>query len=564
MDTPYQELHDLYVTRPTPLDSVEELFRDLGNPLDNDKNYLYSIDKLDVKYRWVLQEFLIKAASSPPDHPYLQAIKNAANQVLEYTLRLHNAFVERLAHISLCYERDPRRPYEYHFFWTCKWVYQGRRIEKLMSPGKRAHRSEDEITGGSNNERDNNMNAETRIVDEKNGKGGDHDGPDNQNKDDNSADSNDTTPTSNPNKPPTLPTGQCARCGASEASLICTDLDLPVHTPLCLRRVQLSKVSLVLCKFMSVVESLATTFVVNSSWEESDMIMLKERIPYLEAMCGKYIMHRFPNSLPSQSIGSGTVFEDQYAREVIYLVRPLKEFILDELCQDFKIVTVLVKNASSSVCYQYDHSIRKSNMMDPHYVLRLTLLGGEKFALDLAAKRFGWGNYLMPWDVFENERIWKIVDTTRTAPTDFRDPSVPAAYSVSIHKEMLGDLIDETQIYMGIATSGESFLDVLTRISKVEYRIWEAGYIEALMKYCVEVAELRLAECRGYMYLNPDCGLQITTHRKDHVALADVWLSEEEAADLKDEREEALNAIWRDRINLCRVNFKCAPLWTGE
>ncbi|KAI1478159.1 hypothetical protein F4774DRAFT_426890 [Daldinia eschscholtzii] len=588
MDALYREFQKLYVTKTTSLDLVEELFRDLGNPLSNDKLSLCEIDELDSKYRRVLQSFLDRAASSsPPDHPYFQEIKTAARQVLECNYSLHHAFVERLAHIAVRHKRDPLRPYEHYFFWICNWVYQGRKVEKLALSHRRADQSGDKTGQDDNNKRDNNTNA-GRIADGKdlrdknadgnNGKSGDHDGPDSKDNDDNSLDTEQTTQAPDVSNPPESPTEYCANCGAPDASLVCRGCtfkmssrsimrtvycspdcqaaDLPFHGPMCLRRLQLVKSVLFMRTFMYVMIGRASTFMLKACWEEGDVTMLKEGIPYRAAMQGEYMMRPFRCSDFPQKDKASMVQEDEFAREMIYLVGHLKEFVFDELCLDFKIFTVLVKNANQTICRQYDHNIRKSNMMQPHYVFQATLPGGEKFAVDLSPARYGWKELVLPWDEYVTERIWRVVDTTRTAAIDFREPFVPAAYSVILHKEVLDDIIDHAHLFMETVDSGLSPLEVLTGVTKDEFRYWDSDHYENAHDYCRNMGEIRKIDSRGYMYLNPDCELQITTRQEDHDALANVWLSEEEARGLRNESDETLKAIWRDRIHICRIRFK--------
>ncbi|KAF3055073.1 hypothetical protein GL218_07581 [Daldinia childiae] len=259
------------------------------------------------------------------------------------------------------------------------------------------------------------------------------------------------------------------------------------------------------------------------------------------------------------------VQSDQYVREMMYLIGPLKVLFLDDLCQDFKIVTILVKNADRPLCRKFENGIEKSSMMDPHSVLRLTLPSGEIFAVDLAAGRFGWVEKIMHWSRFERERIWKIIEVTRTIPQDFRDPYIPAAQSILIHKEILADLVGHInfRVHFGMDRLSTT-LDIITRVGTEDFFDWQVGLLEGAIDLCEEMFAIRLGNYRGYMYLTPEFDLCVTAERSDYDAMQSAWMPEEEVIRLEGKSEESLKEVWKARLEESRVRFKRATLQIEE
>ncbi|KAI1654828.1 hypothetical protein F4813DRAFT_392340 [Daldinia decipiens] len=578
MDVLCRKLYDCNINF-TPSNSIEELFRNLGDPLDNDKNCYSSIDELDTKYRRVLQDFLKKAASSPPNHPYISTFITVAHQVLACNHGIHVAFVERLAHMVVHTGTYYPGPYEQDFFSACKWIYQGRKIQDLAALNMEADHSGDKNGRGDNDGTDNSSIADGRsdfrrvanrssnyneIAEGKRDNGGDttsivsnsrsdnfpdDNGSDGNDRGDNDRSSNDRldiyeaslVPNSynsynshNSHNSPASPTRQCARCGISNLFLTCGNCLLKRGAQITMSTVYCSQ----RCQELDwPVHKL-------SCWEERGMTMLKEHKPYILAMLGCYMTRPFPFGGFSTEQHARMVQSDQYVREMMYLIGPLKAFFLDDLCQDFKIVTILAKNADRPLCRKSENNIEKSSMMDPHSVLRLTLPSGEKFAVDLAAGRFGWVEKMMHWNRFEEERIWKIIEITCTIPLDFRDPYIPAAQSILIHKEILADLMGHINFRIHFGTDRWSTtLDILTRVDTEEFSDWQSDLLERAIDLCEETFTIRLSNHRGYMYLTPEFDLCVTAEGADYDAIQSAWMTEEEVIRLEGEREELLKGV---------------------
>ncbi|KAI2780974.1 hypothetical protein F4815DRAFT_499030 [Daldinia loculata] len=591
MDVLCRKLYDCNISL-NPSNSIEELFRNLGDPLDNDKNCSSNIDELDAKYRRVLQDFLKKAASSPPNHPYFSTFIAVAHQVLACNHSLHVAFVERLAHMVIHTGTYYPGPYERDFFSACKWIYQGRKIQELAALNTEADHSGDKNGRDDNDGTENSSNGRSDNFPDSNGSD-DNDRGNNDRSNNDRHDIYEASPVPNSynsynsHNSPASPTRQCARCGALKLFLTCGDcllkrgsqitmstvycsrrcqeLDWPAHKPVCVNRKQLMRAVSFMDSLFRIMEAKATTLLLKSCWEERGMTMLKEHKPYLLAMLGSYMTRPFPFDGFSTERHAIMVQSDQYVREMMYLIGPLKALFLDDLCQDFKIVTILVKNADRPLCRKLEHDIEKSSMMDPHSVLRLTLPSGEKFAVDLAAGRFGWDEKMMHWNRFEDERIWKIVEITRTIPLDFRDPYIPAAQSILIHKEILADLVGHINFRMHFGRDRSSTtLDIITRVDTEEFFDWQLDLLERAIDLCEEMFTIRLDNHRGYMYLTPEFDLCVTAERSDYDAIQGVWMPEEEIIRLEGESEESLKKIWKARLEEFRIRFKRAAIQIEE
>ncbi|KAI8960443.1 hypothetical protein F5Y11DRAFT_367411 [Daldinia sp. FL1419] len=470
---------------------IEQMFIDLGNPIENDKNCHNNTDELDAKYRRVLQHFLAQTASSPVFNTRSLILQAAVSQVLKCNHSLHVAFVNRLARMEMFLPLRPSHSYEYYFFWACQWICEGR---KLGQPAQSRQPTEQ---GRYRNGRN--------YINRGNANQINHDKAANDDKSD----------------------------------IIC-----------------LIRIVSLIDAFLASMENKATSLKLKSCREVDGIIMLEEYPLYMSAMGGEYVTQKFPFDSFREERHAVATRTDQYASELKYLIGPLERYFLDALCKDFEIVTILVKNARLPLFRIYEHGITKSNMMEPHYILRLTLRSGKKLAVDLAGGRYGWDDKVMGWDRYERERVWKVIDTTNMIPADFRQSFIPAAQSVIIHKRMLEDMIIHIDYFIHMDQGTASTLKIIKDVDAEEWNDWQKGIVDEAADHMGYTLKSYQLSRHGFLYPTPEFNVFVTVEPLQYVAMSHVWLEDDYDSWIQDESKDRLKDIWNARLEDACVRFK--------
>lgn len=80
--------------------------------------------------------------------------------------------------------------------------------------------------------------------------------------------------------------------------------------------------------------------------------------------------------------------------------------LLTDLVSKVEVVSILVKNCGRPIIRVGPNNARTSSALRAHPVLRVTLIGGEAYAVDLAGFRFGWHELVMRWKHYAQHRVY--------------------------------------------------------------------------------------------------------------------------------------------------------------
>ncbi|XXG95667.1 hypothetical protein Hte_001936 [Hypoxylon texense] len=410
---------------PNTLDAVELLFVRLGNPCTTLLYTTIDLYASDSEYHQALRAFMYQTEeSNEEDHPDIPFLRGHISDVLrcfnEHGLRI--AFIERLAPLLWGDEQPHWGSYQRHYLSLCRWIFQGRQVDKLSSD-RTSVRNAPQPTPADH----------YRYL------------------------------------PKELTASQaCAQCGKSSARLscgrclvlhgshvtICTTYcddkcrlrHWLTHKPTCDDRVRLIRsVAFMKAVFTTIMEELTML----TPWgcaERNGMTILEESFRTLDFLRGDPLLHKFPHDQLQTERHATMALQGEYAPylRVNVMLLPLLLWLWSDMHHSVQEVPVLVKNVDRPLLKigWTESGHFRSNVLRPHRVLQVSLLSGEVFAVDLAAGQFGWAESLMYWGHFVRHRVFDFTNFDprgEMARYPLYDPNTAAGH---FHKSLMVQIFD--------------------------------------------------------------------------------------------------------------------------
>ncbi|KAI1411110.1 hypothetical protein F5Y13DRAFT_191697 [Hypoxylon sp. FL1857] len=526
------------------VDSVERLFQDLvlEHPFFDDRaGYRPDTDR---KYRQALQRFLDQTADTTETNPDIPLLRDVASQVLTLHEGLRVPFIEGLADLSLGSPVAHWGRRQGDFLACSRWIMQGRKEdrypERLLPEGVTNRRA---VPQGLRQDFDNMPNKLTML-------------------------------------------SKCSRCRDKEVTLVCGGChvqyddkhytisrgycsrrcqaeDWPHHRETCKAILQLDRTVTIMQTVLILTEDEASCFSPIMVHERNNVTIIREESPLLEAMQGKFFIHRFPRNRLSGKRQVMMASSNQFARDIVSQIQPLKVWLWsDLLCKEILEVTILVKNVDHPILRSTPDGKKKSTMLEPHTVFRIVLHNGEEYAVDLAGGRYGWEEAIMRWDDYYIRRVWRIISEvpSRNRPPDYTTlpplNTIPVAVS-ELHGIIIKWMVSRLRPLSSINSTPAGILETLaTRNNRWWHETMDAVK-DFLRRECSTIVWVLTGLSKsGWMYADANSEPRITLNAADYEKLRDVWVPRDEALTFDTTDTERLQRIWSQRLTIHGIQFK--------
>ncbi|OTB19894.1 hypothetical protein K445DRAFT_7912 [Daldinia sp. EC12] len=500
--------------------SIEHLFNSLPLPTTNDT---YQNLEQDSKYKKALEVFL-EEETGPADHDdECRQLKSIATKVLNsnnpHGIRV--AFIEGLVPIIIEMSKYDAKSAKLRYFAHAKWILQGRKNEDAYEDGDVSSADSDEdrdveyshlpksITTQKNCAYCNRKGRQFSCIQ------------------------------------CVQYTGERETTGTGYCRKLCEVLDREDHKAVCIARYRFWRGARFMKTILMVMENQQTTLSLESSYEQGGMIFLEEKPRYYEAMQGGRVVHRCT---------WGDEVETEHVKEGLF--------------ENIEQYTILVKNAYRPIVRKTPNGDFESNMLRPHTVFCVTLVSGEKYAVDYAGGRYGWNECVMRWEHFAKHRLHRVIRTSFPGDRE-RDPAtmvpdyLPEKKKVYIHMVCLRMAMSDLYTSLHNAYPDANFNNASN--DSIDRRMWniiKARFME-LSPIMFNADFLAGFEqdmgFKSRMYLNPDFEVWVENHDNDGNVLKRVWFPEELVNWMREnvvEDAETLQEIWNYQLFRGRVRFK--------
>ncbi|KAI1853990.1 hypothetical protein JX266_001131 [Neoarthrinium moseri] len=200
----------------------------------------------------------------------------------------------------------------------------------------------------------------------------------------------------------------------------CQTLHWKTHKAACKIRKQMYHATYLLAEIYR--QQLRSTNIVNSVSvsEENGIITMEECDPKLDFR-GKTFFQPVPNSSNLSDTHLEAVLTFGWCHNLVHEVDPLLDLLIKPLCKTLEEVTVVPKNAHTTVCRLEHMGIYRYNGMWLHKVIRATLKSGDQIAVDLTGAQYGWCEVATPWEAYCKHRVHSV---TQSITFDVGAPSL--------------------------------------------------------------------------------------------------------------------------------------------
>ncbi|KAI1333202.1 hypothetical protein F5Y16DRAFT_6150 [Xylariaceae sp. FL0255] len=293
-----------------------------------------------------------------------------------------------------------------------------------------------------------------------------------------------------------------------------------------------------------------------SSWDRS-------------AFTGRSIFTPIPKDIYDSADIRRAVIASSEAAELHLSLASLVPVFLKPICKSIEYVEYFPKNMRLPVCNLDVHGSACSVALRSHPVWCLTLPGGEKYAMDLTAARFGWKETLAPWGAFKKVRLAKQVRTENfgfkdKAALDTINASDVLYYQRSLRQELVKEFTKKLDVMMAM-TGGEYAITNIVKSSDAAFgRMKEEMYQlvrESIRLLRKNIAATRKDHMRLCYTTGPQYDLRVACCMASTFKTA--WMKEKEYDDLLKEGAD-IHAIWDERIGdklknsqPCTADKKC-------
>ncbi|KAI1503071.1 hypothetical protein F5X99DRAFT_426416 [Biscogniauxia marginata] len=130
---------------------------------------------------------------------------------------------------------------------------------------------------------------------------------------------------------------------------------------------------------------------------------------------GKHVIWTFPGCLAGSKENADAVMFNESSGDVLTAAKQLFELLMRGSKYTLEKVVFTPKNAHLTVDIN-NNEFHSYNSLRTHEVIRVTLPSGWKAAFDPTCAKFGWREYLVPWKMYAQERIFRIYSTSPIQP----------------------------------------------------------------------------------------------------------------------------------------------------
>ncbi|KAI1386327.1 uncharacterized protein F4822DRAFT_431198 [Hypoxylon trugodes] len=535
--------------------SIEQLFKDLPDPESEDNNdkpwRQYS------KYKNALSKFLKTEMTSRREHidecilfraVAYHMLSNWAPKIRPPRYQFIETMANFFLDLPLIGDQDSAK---LRYFRYCKWIFQGR---------KDSYNHRHQATAA----------------------GGEHNGPTQRRRDFSHLTKSLTVPShcNYCQKPEVKFTcSGCARKNSGSLTIAtgycgkdCQTLDWNNHKGICFDRKRLGRAVNLTRKLMGVVEYRLSNLTLEGTFEIDGILCLTEESRAQRALRGDCFLKEINSKNYLENVDVGHIqqaVEDQYFTDIPLVLSSSSQiytWLYSGLCHRIEEFLVYVKNANRPIVrFTVDDGI-KSNMLQPHRVLRVTMKSGEQFAVDLACGRFGWEEYVTLWDHYMKERIFRVIRSDDLGEFALKynmkiPPYYPVTAKAKVHLQWLDEIVEyATKLLEQQGLSIHFGYHFVGMADHHAYTAIEAAIIEKVLSFDTEkiVGPNSLSGCQYRMYLNNHAEEWVEWNWTDKLYLEMVWL-QGVAMGIFENDHDFCKEFWVVHISAMGLGFKEKP-----
>ncbi|KAI0600115.1 hypothetical protein F4775DRAFT_599613 [Biscogniauxia sp. FL1348] len=263
---------------------------------------------------------------------------------------------------------------------------------------------------------------------------------------------------------------------------------------------------------------------------------------------GKHLLWEFPTSRAASQEEAKAVMYTETGKDVFTVAKPLLELLMRTPKYKLEKLVFRPKNCHLAVDFKAN-AFHSFNTLRSHEVILITIPSTHKAVFDPACAKFGWDEYLAPWDRYKAQRIARVHKITPIKPDKdfnvdkyFNEQSSPVYGAHLAKASVMARVTSEVELVANQQGGLEKVLSNLTSITKPREKIIAAA------KWAIDsrVAALR-RDLKYKLFFDYNFRLYATRNSATYNLMNSVWFTESEYLVLQDE-PLILREKWQERL----------------